>query len=127
MTIKNTLAGLAAFLCIGLAGPASADVLSGEVYQVGNGDVYIMMSDSTVARVPLETAQFRLNGEPVSAERLTVGQHVTVDYAPVYGFQRYYHTSSELEGPETVYIIQDIDPDDISVLEWDGRLYRVER
>lgn len=127
MNIKRALAGVAAAFAVALAGPASADILTGEVYEITPGDVYIRMADSTVARVPLETAHFKVNGSIVPSTSLVVGQSVVADYAPVYGFQRFYHTSSEADGVKTVYIIQDIAPDDISTLEWDGRVYRVER
>lgn len=126
MNIKSALSGLAA-TCALMVAPASADVLTGQVYQITPSDVYITMEDTTVARVPLASAQFMLDGAVVPSSSLAVGQHVVADYTPLYGFQRYYHTSSNLEGPKTVYLLKAVDPDDISVLEWDGRVYRVER
>ena len=128
MNTQSLYAGLAATaLSALLASPASADVLTGTVYQVGDGDAYITMQDSTVARVPIETAQFRVDGVLVPANSLAVGQQVVVDYTPVYGFQRYYHTSTDTTSPATVYIIQDVSPDDTAVVEWDGRLYRLKK
>jgi hypothetical protein len=131
MNIKSALSGMAALVTsLALVGPVSADILAGEVYQVGPGDVYIRMADSTVARVPRETASFQQNGVRVPVSQLAVGQQVVAEYTPVYGFQRFYHTSSEAESPKTVYIIRDLSPDDISGLErveWDGRVYLIER
>jgi hypothetical protein len=132
MNIKSASKGLLALLAGAalLGGPASADILTGEVYQVGPGDVYIKMADSTVARVPMETAKFTVDGVLVPGKQLSMGQQVVADYTPVYGFQRFYHTSEGVESPTTVYIIRDLSPDDISVMErveWDGRVYRVER
>ena len=128
MTIKRTITGLAALLTgMALAGPASADILTGEVYSVSNGDAYITMPDSTVARVPLETATFKVNGVSVPSSSLQVGQSVVADYTPVYGFQRYYHSDTATDGAKTVYIIQDADPNDVGNLEWDGRVYMIKR
>jgi hypothetical protein len=121
----KALAGLS--LCAALAGPAAADHLKGQVYHVTNEDVYIRMDDGVVARVPMGTASFAFEGAVVPTSSLTVGQYVVADYTPVYGFQRYYHTSTDVTGPRTVYILQDANPDDISILEFDGRVYRLER
>lgn len=126
MNRKFALTGLAAAATLALAGPASADILTGQVYQVTASDVYITMPDTTVARVPLASAQFKLDGAVVPSSSLVVGQQIVADYTPLYGFQRYYHTSSNLDGPKTVYLLKAVDPDDISVLEWDGRVYRVQ-
>ena len=130
MSRKFHLSGFGGFGALAitalLASPSLADVLTGKVYQVSGGDAYITMEDSTVARVPLETAQFRVDGVLVPANSLSVGQQVVVDYTPVYGFQRFYHTSAGSESPTTVYIIQDISPDDTAVVEWDGRVYRLQ-
>lgn len=125
MNMKFSLLGLAAAACLSV--PATADILEGRVYSVSDSDVYIVMEDSTVARVPRETAYFKVDGVTVSGGSLSVGQQVVADYTPVYGFQRYYHTSSDAPNTKTVYIIQDVSPDDISVIEWDGRLYRLSR
>lgn len=123
--LSAVIAGLTA---AGLASPATADILTGTVYQVGDADAYITMSDSTVARVPLETAEFRVHGTVVPASSLAVGQQVVVDYTPAYGFQRFYHSSTtELDHPTTLYIITDVMPDDTAVVEWDGRLYRLQK
>ncbi len=128
MSKNKITSGLAAIaLTALLAGPALGDVLTGTVYQVSGGDAYITMPDSTVARVPVETAQFRVDGALVPANSLAVGQQVVVDYTPVYGFQRFYHTSTDSTAPTTVYIIGDISPDDTAVIEWDGRVYRIQR
>jgi hypothetical protein len=127
MNIKRALSGLALAACMTMAGPASADILHGQVYQVGNGDVYIRMPDSTVARVPLETAQFKVDGVVVPGVSLKMGQDVVADYTPVYGFQRFYNTSTDLDGVRTVYIIQDVDPHDVSTVEWDGRVYLIKK
>lgn len=125
MNIKSILSGLAVAGTLSVS-PASADVLRGQVYQITPTDVYITMEDTTVARVPLASAQFQLEGAVVPSSSLAIGQHVVADYTPLYGFQRYYHTSSNLDGPRTVYLLKAVDPDDISVLEWEGRVYRVE-
>lgn len=125
MKIQGSIAALAAAVC--LSAPASADILEGRVYSVSDTDVYIVMEDTTVARVPLGTAQFKIDGVAVPSRTLEVGQQVIADYTPVYGFQRFYHTSNDTSGEKTVYILQDISPDDISVVEWDGRLYRISR
>lgn len=128
MNTQSLYGGFAAFALAALmAAPASADILTGTVYQISDGDAYITMEDSTVARVPLETAQFRVNGALVPVNSLTVGQQVVVDYTPVYGFQRYYYTSTDVKKPKTVYIIQDVSPDDTAVVEWDGKLYRLKK
>ena len=128
MNIKSALKGLTGVLLCGvLAGPASADLLKGHLYQLNSDDVYIRMDAGTVARVPVETATFEFEGAVVPTSSLAVGQYVVADYTPMYGFQRYYHTSADVDGVRTVYILQDVAPDDISVLEWDGRVYRLER
>ncbi len=101
-----------------------AENLRGQVYRITSEEVILQVSPSTLAKVPVENAVFRLHGEEVRADRLIVGQHVQVDCQPRHGFQRYYHTSSDLEGSQTVFILTDAHPDDLSVVEWDGDLYR---
>lgn len=125
MNIKRTMIGLAAITALAL--PASADTLRGTVYQIADGDIYITMEDTTVARVPIETAKFMVNGALVPSNSLAVGQQVVADYTPVYGFQRFYHTSKPADGAKTVYIIQDVRPADISTVEWEGRTYLIEK
>lgn len=127
MTNKAKLTGAALALGLALVGPANADLLDGKIYQVADGDVYITLEDSTVVRVPVETATFTVEGRTTPYSALTVGQQVIADYTPVYGFQRYYHTNSDTAEPRTVYIIQDIDPNDASILEWDGQVYHIVR
>ena len=104
--------------------PCYAETVSGQVYQVDSKDIFVKINASTTVRVPVQGALFRVHGETVPPDRLLFGQHVLVDYTPLHGFQRYYHTSSDLEGSKTVFILSDINPDDLSVVEWDGDLYR---
>lgn len=113
----------ALLLWLAFTSPVLADLLRGQVTQVGAREVYVRISPTTVAKVPLEAAQFRVQGETVRPESLLVGQHVVVDDTPLHGFQRYYHTSSDLEGSRTVFIISDADPDDTSSVDWDGDFY----
>lgn len=113
----------ALLLWLAFTSPVLADLLRGQVTQVDAREVYVRISPTTVAKVPLEAAQFRVQGETVRPESLLVGQHVVVDYTPLHGFQRYYHTSSDLEGSRTVFIISDADPDDTSSVDWDGDFY----
>ena len=122
MNLKHTItAALAAgFL---LAGTAAADTLRGEVYRVTQGDVYIEMPNHTVARVPAETAYFYVNGERTLWNSLRRGQNVLVDYTPVYGFQRYYHSEDD-SNAESVYFL-DVDTADVDeYIEYDGKVYR---
>ena len=113
-----------------LTGAASADILEGQVYQVTEGDVYVKMADTTVARVPIETAQFYAQGELVPWTGLRAGQNITVDYTPVYGFQKYYYESSDVDEPLVnrinTYIV-DVEPTTKDYIEYEGRLYRVVR
>lgn len=106
-----------------LAGAAAADTLRGEVYQVTEGDVYIEMPNHSVARVPAETAYFYVNGEKTLWTSLRRGQNVLVDYTPVYGFQRYYHSDDDTTA-ESVYFL-DVDTADVDeYIEYDGKVYR---
>lgn len=111
-----------------LAGTASADILEGQVYQVTEGDVYVKMADTTVARVPVETAQFYAHGKLIPWSGLRAGQNVTVDYTPVYGFQKYYYESSDVDEPLVnsinTYLV-DIEPTTEEYIQYNGRLYRV--
>jgi len=112
---------------LALTGLASAEILRGEVYQVSGGDVYVEMADTTVARVPAETAIFEVNGIEQPWSALETGQNVVVNYEPIYGFQRYYYESSDVENPNAntrYYLIQDVDTAEVDVYEYEGRLYR---
>ncbi len=126
-TYQRTLSPALA-LSLAFTSPGLADILTGQVTQVEAQEVYVRIGPTTVAKVPLASAKFRVHGEPVHPESLLVGQHVVVDYTPIHGFQRYYHTSSDLEGSRTVFIISDASPDDTSSVDWDGDFYQpVER
>ena len=129
MNLKSILASTIGGALL-LTGAASADILEGKVYQVTEGDVYVKMADTTVARVPVETAQFYANGKLVPWTGLRAGQNITVDYTPVYGFQRYYYESSDVDEPLVnrinTYLV-DIDPMTQEYIEYNGRLYRVLR
>lgn len=114
----------ALLLLLTLTSPVLADTLTGQVTQVDTREVYVRISPTTVAKVPWDSASFRVHGEAVRPESLLVGQHVVVDYTPIHGFQRYYHTSSDLEGSRTIFIISDANPDDTSSVDWDGDLYQ---
>lgn len=118
---SSTTLGLG--LLLGHSLPCQADTLSGRVHQIDSQEVFVQINDSTTVKVPVKDAVFRVHGEPVQAGSLLVGQHIVVDYTPLHGFQQYYHTSSDLEGSKTVFILSD-SPDDISVVELDGDLYR---
>lgn len=110
-----------------LAGAANAEILKGEVYQVTDGDVYVEMADTTVARVPVETAVFEVNGIQQPWNTLRTGQDVVVNYEPIYGFQRYYYESADVENPNkttTYYLIQDVDTAELDTYEYEGRIYR---
>ena len=127
---KTLTAATLATLC--LSGLASAEILKGEVYQVSGGDVYVKMADTTVARVPVETAHFYRSGVITPWANLSRGESVTVDYTPVYGFQRYYYSSSEVANPNPTYpVYLDLDVDTASVdeyIEYEGKLYhRIDR
>lgn len=128
MNYKNlTIGGLLTLLTLG---SASADILRGEVYQVTDGDIYIKMADATVARVPVETANFYVDDVKRPWNSLNIGQNVMVDYEPVYGFQKYYYESADVEDPnktQRAYMLQDVDlantRDDS--LEYEGKVYRL--
>ena len=110
-----------------LTGAASAEILRGEVYQVTEGDVYVEMADTTVARVPVETAIFQVDGVRQPWNTLQTGQDVVVNYEPVYGFQRYYYESADVHNPNkthTYYLIQDVDTAELDRYEYEGRIYR---
>lgn len=111
-------------------GPAAAEILRGEVYQVGDGDVYVTMKDSTVARVPVETATFYVDSVMQPWNQLQRGQDVVVDYEPVYGFQKYYYESADVENPNKMtrsYLIQDVDiaTTEDEYIEYEGKVYRL--
>ena len=119
MKLQNTIIATLAASFIA-CGSAAADTLRGEVYQVTQGDVYIEMPDHTVARVPVETAYFYVNGEKTLWTSLRRGQNVMVDYTPVYGFQHYYHRS----GDDTSVYFLDVDTADVEeYIEYDGKVY----
>lgn len=126
---KNIALALASGLL--LASAASAEIMHGKVYQVTDGDVYVEMEDKTVARVPVETANFYVSGTSTPWSTLRQGQNITVDYTPVYGFQKYYYESSNAPNPNIsptvvrTYII-DASPTstDYNLIEIDGQLYR---
>lgn len=114
-------------LALGLTGAASAEILRGEVYQVTNDDVYVEMADTTVARVPVETANFYVGGTLQSSSMLRVGQQVVVDYEPVYGFQKYYYSDADVPNPNlqtNYYLLEDVDVADYEYIEYDGRVYK---
>ena len=114
-------------LALGLTGAASAEILRGEVYQVTNDDVYVEMADTTVARVPVETANFYVGGILQSSSMLRVGQQVVVDYEPVYGFQKYYYSDADVPNPNlqtNYYLLEDVDVADYEYIEYDGRVYK---
>ena len=112
MSIKP--AAITAMAAAALMTSASADILRGEVYQVTNDDVYVRMDDSTVARIPIETANFYVNEVASPAARLRTGQNVTVDYVPIYGFQRFYQTDDT-----------DVDLAEGDTIIYEGKLYQV--
>jgi hypothetical protein len=126
MNIKKLLITATA-AAVALAGTASAEILKGEVYQVTDGDVYVEMADTTVARVPTETALFYTDGEQTAWNRLRTGEDVVVNYEPIYGFQHYYYESADVNNPNkvtTYYLIQDVDLAETDSTEYEGRLYR---
>lgn len=127
MNIKGFLASTMGAALL-LAGVASADILEGQVYQVTEGDVYVKMADTTVARVPVETAQFYSHGTLMPWTSLRTGQNITVDYTPVYGFQKYYYESSDVDEPLVnridTYLV-DVEPSTEEYIQYNGRLYRV--
>ena len=50
-----------------------------------------------------------------------------MNYEPVYGFQRYYYESADVENPNrttTYYLIQDVDTAELDRYEYEGRIYR---
>lgn len=126
MNLKKLIIAATA-AAIALTSAASAEILRGEVYQVTDGDVYVEMADTTVARVPVETAIFHVDGVRQPWNSLQTGQQVLVNYEPVYGFQRYYYESADVENPNrttTYYLIQDVDTAELDRYEYEGRIYR---
>jgi hypothetical protein len=118
---------LTTLLALGLTGAASAETLRGEVYQVTSNDVYVEMADTTVARVPVETANFYVRGDLQPSSMLKVGQQVVVDYEPVYGFQKYYYSDADVPNPNletNYYLLQDVDVADYDYVEYEGRVYK---
>jgi hypothetical protein len=126
MNLKKLILTAAA-TAVALTGLANAEVLRGEVYQVTDGDVYVEMADTTVARVPVETAIFEVDGLRHPWNTLRTGEDVVVHYEPVYGFQKYYYESADVTNPNrttTYYLLQDVDTAELDTYEYEGRVYR---